>query len=32
MDPKFLFLVVVTVGLVAIIIKIITQKLGKGPK
>ena len=32
MDPKVLFLVVVTVGLVSIIIKIITQKTGKGPK
>jgi hypothetical protein len=32
MDPKVLFLVVVIVGIASIIIKIITQKPGKGPK
>jgi len=32
MNPKLLFLVVVIVGLVSIILRIITQKPGKGPK
>jgi hypothetical protein len=32
MDPKVLFLVVVIVGIVSIILKIVSQKIGKGSK
>jgi hypothetical protein len=32
MAPKLLFLIVVIVGIVSIILKIINQKTGKGPK